>query len=144
MARHKSICSILLIRSNTNAILIAASIVFAIREDVSGRKTRLSRIVRYPGRFVEAAVRRKIAQVSASPHEVRTPGLRYFERLAIPNGSHSEKTGSSTLGVSRPRTRNAFQLLKSFKPGETMPNAAPLRARARSAVRIFSARRHRG
>jgi len=45
---------------------------------------------------------------------------RVYDTSSIPNESLSEKMRSSTSGVSCPRTKNAFQLLKSFKR-ETMP-----------------------
>lgn len=63
--------------------------------------------------------------------------LRYYERFAVPDESLSEKMRSSTLGVSHPRTRNAFQLLKSFK--RRLRVGALTRREA--VVRIFSLRR---
>lgn len=73
-------------------------------------------------------------QVSASREE---PSLRYYERFAVPDESLSEKMRSSTLGVSRPRTRNAFQLLESFKRRLCVGALT----RREAAVRIFSLRR---
>lgn len=58
-------------------------------------------------------------------------------RFAVPDESLSEKMRPSTLGVSCPRTRNAFQLLKSFK--RRLRVGALTRREA--AVRIFSLRR---
>lgn len=78
-----------------------------------GQETRKSRIA-ITGQFVEVAPRRQVAQVSAIERN------RVYDTLSVPNEPLSEKVRSSTSGMSRPRTRNAFQLLKSFKR-ETMP-----------------------
>lgn len=68
--------------------------------------------------------------------QCRSRNRRVYDTLSVPNEPLLEKAGSSTPGVSRPRTRNAFQLLNSFKRDAQTRDAA---------VRIFSARRwHRG